>query len=173
MTSRWLWVWAVGCKSDPEGVDSGSPAVGIALFVNEVMPANVSTLADESGAFPDWVELYNPGDEAVEVGGLWITDDVADPMRHELSAELPPIEPGDYLVLFADDDEEAGPDHLSFGLAAAGGDDVALFAADGTVAIDTVLDLGPAVDDQSFARIPDGGELQRTSNPTPGAQNSP
>ena len=29
------------------------------LVINEVMSANVSTIADKDGDYPDWIEIYN------------------------------------------------------------------------------------------------------------------
>ena len=45
------------------------------LCVNEIMPQNVSTIADEKGAFGDWIELHNPTDSAIDLSGWSISDD--------------------------------------------------------------------------------------------------
>jgi hypothetical protein len=38
------------------------------------MSSNGSTLFDEDGDTPDWIELYNPGMVANDLGGYGITD---------------------------------------------------------------------------------------------------
>jgi hypothetical protein len=176
----WLLVLAAGCSSKDgdsgqQPVDTGPSLLG-RVFVNEVMVRNVASLPDELGAYPDWIELYNPGDEPYELAGHWITDDVTDPLKHEFPADTPAIEPHGWLVLFADDDEEEGPLHLSFALASAGGDDVALFgpSSGGNALVDSVDVIPPGVADLSYARIPDGGpDLESDQSPTPGAANQP
>lgn len=43
------------------------------LRVNEVNPHNV-TWQDTWGGTGDWIELYNDGDEAVDLGGYYLSD---------------------------------------------------------------------------------------------------
>ena len=38
------------------------------VVINEVLASNASTLADPQGEYDDWIELYNPSDEQVDVG---------------------------------------------------------------------------------------------------------
>ena len=44
------------------------------LLITEVMADNESTLADEDGDFPDWVEIYNAGTNSVDLNGWYLTD---------------------------------------------------------------------------------------------------
>ena len=37
------------------------------VVVNEIMASNSNTIADEDGDFSDWIELYNHGDEPVNL----------------------------------------------------------------------------------------------------------
>lgn len=69
------------------------------VIVNELMSSNGATLADESGAFPDWFELLNPGTEAVDLTGWGISDDLTKPFKWTLRRGT--LEPGGYLVVFA------------------------------------------------------------------------
>ncbi|MFY0601550.1 MAG: CotH kinase family protein [Cyclobacteriaceae bacterium] len=45
------------------------------LVINEVMSSNASTLTDEDGHTPDWIELYNRGTEVINLEGLGLSDD--------------------------------------------------------------------------------------------------
>ena len=45
------------------------------LLITEFMAANKSTLADEDGVHPDWIELFNPGNAPVNLDGWSLTDD--------------------------------------------------------------------------------------------------
>jgi len=58
------------------------------LYINELMADNDTTLEDpdEPGSYPDWTELYNPGSETVDLGGLYLTDDLADPTQFQINS---------------------------------------------------------------------------------------
>ncbi len=51
------------------------------LYVNEFLASNDSCYADEHGDYDDWIEIYNAGSAAVDIGGMFITDDLTDPTR--------------------------------------------------------------------------------------------
>lgn len=52
----------------------GAPAGG--LILSEVMAKNNGALADDEGNYPDWIELHNPTDKAINLKGYSLTDDV-------------------------------------------------------------------------------------------------
>ena len=54
----------------PAAGASAEPGEKAALRISELMPSNQSTLADETGDFPDWLELYNAGEESVALAGF-------------------------------------------------------------------------------------------------------
>ena len=39
------------------------------VVINEVMSSNGSTVYDEDGDTPDWIELYNSGTVGIDLGG--------------------------------------------------------------------------------------------------------
>src|SRR6266496_5609327 len=45
------------------------------LVISEFMAQNDTTLADEDGDFPDWIEIYNAGTNTVNLNGWFLTDD--------------------------------------------------------------------------------------------------
>ena len=49
------------------------------VIISEFMPANERTLADEDGAFPDWIEMLNAGSAPVNLLGWHLTDDASAP----------------------------------------------------------------------------------------------
>jgi hypothetical protein len=82
------------------------------------------------------------------------------------------LEPGQYLLFWADDDPEQGPTHTSFQLSK-GGESVALFDIDGQTLIDAVH-FGPQTTDVSYGRSVDGGDTwQSFPAPTPGRPTAP
>lgn len=137
------------------------------LVINEFMASNATTIQDEAGAYPDWLELYNPTDEDVDLGGWFLTDDLENPDKSELPDVT--IEAGGFLLFFADDDQEDGELHLNFSLDAQG-EDIGLYGPD-LGAVDE-LEFDEQATDIAMARIPDGsGTWQATGEATPGESN--
>lgn len=69
------------------------------VVINEVMSANVNTISDEDGEFPDWIELYNPANAAVSLAGYSLSDDGSDLQKWVLPEVA--LEPHGYLLVFA------------------------------------------------------------------------
>lgn len=76
------------------------------LIISEVMAKNNGALADDEGNYPDWIELHNPTDKAVNLKGYSLTDD----SRKKGKFVFPEMEigAGDYLVVFASGTEPGG-----------------------------------------------------------------
>jgi spore coat protein CotH len=129
------------------------------LLINEFMASNVTALEDpdEPGEFPDWIELYNPGSTPLDMGGMYLTDDLADPTQFRIPDGLI-IPAGGFVLFYADDDPEQGPFHTNFKLNRSG-ESVGLFDKEttGNQPVDTCV-FGPQVANASQRRYPDGGE---------------
>ena len=69
--------------------------------INELMASNSITITDEDGDYPDWIELYNYGDQPVNLDGMGLSDDLGDPFKWVFSSIV--FNPGDYLLVFASD----------------------------------------------------------------------
>ena len=69
------------------------------IAINEVMASNASTIADEDGNYEDWIELYNYGDEPINLSGFGLSDDSGNPMRWVFPDVT--INPGEYLLVWA------------------------------------------------------------------------
>mgnify|MGYP002630489145 CR=1 FL=1 len=165
-----VWIFAACTKTvaDDSPTDDSSAGAVEHVLVNEFMAANTSTIETEEGAFSDWIELMNIGDEAIDLAGWTITDDLSAPTKHVLLSQT--IQPGGFLILWADDDEEdEGVGHLSFHLDTTG-ESIGLYRPDGS-ASDT-LDFDTQVEDISSARVPDASSnWVITDEPTPGTSN--
>jgi hypothetical protein len=160
-------VSASGCSSSS---DSGQTAANVKLYVNELQPANKSTIADEAGEFDDWVEIYNAGAEAVNLKGFYVSDSAKNLMKYELPTGLS-VNAGGFLLLWADGTPEQGAAHLSFKLSATAGDSLHLSDSEGSEIDKAKFDIVSTHD--SWARHPDGtGAFSWCSIPTPGVSNS-
>ena len=142
------------------------------IVVNEFMARNGNYIQDPSGDYDDWIEIYNYGDEPVDVAGLYLTDDLANPTQWPFPSGQPSattIPSHGHLLIWADDETGEGPLHANFRLSG-GGEAVALYDAEGH-SIDSVT-FGEQSEDVSYGRFPDGGDPWRSfTTPTPGASN--
>ena len=143
------------------------------LFINEYLASNDAGIVDEAGEFEDWVELYNSGNTPIDIGGMYLTDDLSNPTLWQIPLTDPAsttIAPGGFLYLFFDKDLDQGILHVDAKLGA-GGEAIGLFAQDGITVIDS-LTFGPQLTDVSEGRVPDGGTTWSFfSESTPGATN--
>lgn len=44
------------------------------LYINEIMPCNVSSILDDTENYSGWLEVYNAGGSAVTLTGYYFTD---------------------------------------------------------------------------------------------------
>jgi len=142
------------------------------LYINEFLASNDSCCADEKGEYDDWIEIYNAGSEAVDIGGMFITDDLAEPTVWQIPttvSDSTTIPAGGYLVLWADKKPEQGILHINMKLSGKG-EQIGLFTTD-TVVVDT-LTYSAQQSDTSYGRTPDGSDNWKLFvSPTPGATN--
>ncbi len=172
--SRWEVTTEPTPKADNRSVPvETAPAAGTGrLVINEIMADNDSIYQDpdEAGAFEDWFEVYNPGTAAVDMSGMYITDNPQNPTKWKVGDGVV-IPAGGYLVFMADSEPAQGPRHASFSLSA-DGESLSIYATDGTTLLDTVT-FGPQKTDVAYGRTPDGGVTWSTlSAATPGAANA-
>ena len=71
------------------------------LQINEVVSANGESLFDEDGDTPDWIELYNPSNETIDISEFKISDDRNDLSKWSFPSLL--VEPDSFLLIFASD----------------------------------------------------------------------
>ena len=140
------------------------------LYINEIMTRNQGTIADESGQFEDWIELYNATDEPIRIDGLFLSDDLTDPTKWRLPAVT--IAAEGFILIWADRDENAGELHANFSLSAYP-ESVGLFESSNTgVKLIDLIEFPLMDTDVSYGRIPDGGlALGVLNSPTPGLPN--
>ena len=134
--------------------DDDSTMAGV--VINELMASNGDTLLDPQGDADDWIELMNTSNAEVDLSGMYLSDDPADPKKWKFPAGTT-IAAGGYLLIWADDDDGDTPGlHTNFKLSA-GGETVVLSDTDesGNTVIDAV-DFPALERDQSYGRTPEG-----------------
>jgi hypothetical protein len=104
------------------------------VIISEFMADNKSTLADENGQFPDWVEIYNTSTNTMNLNGWSLTDDPTHVARWFFPATN--LTAKGFMVVFADGTNRVvlgQPLHADFSLKASG-EYLALLKPDGTPA---------------------------------------
>ena len=136
---------------------------GLTLVINEFMADNSGFVVDNAGDSDDWVEIHNYGSEPIDIGGMYLTDNLDTPNQWQAPANVPQITTipaGGYLLIWADNEATEGPLHAWFRLAAGGGEDVGLFDGNGQ-RIDAVADFAAQDQNHSYGRYPDAGSEWR------------
>lgn len=141
-----------------------------ALYINEFMAINETTIEDPQGDYDDWIEIYNPGDHQINLEGFYLTDYLSQPLQWAFPDTF--IEAGGFLLIWADNDEGDPGLHTNFELSG-NGEQVGFYDTDahGNALIDSIT-FSSQYPDTSFGRYPDGsGNWMFFSSPTPGYPN--
>ena len=74
------------------------------LKLNEILVNNISNCVDNYGVHSAWIEIYNPTNNFVNIGGCYLTDDLNNPTKCWIpnGDRSTIMEPKSYLVLWAD-----------------------------------------------------------------------
>ena len=145
-------------------VNTATPTVRL----SEVLARNDSAF-NHFGTFPDAVELHNEGASVVDLSGLRLTDDAADPNKFTFAAGTT-LNAGAYLTLLANNADGTAGLHLGFSFGASG-DAVYLYnrISSGGALLDSVA-FGLQLANLSISRVSTNGDWS-LSQPTLGSVN--
>jgi hypothetical protein len=87
--------------AEPRIMLAGNPVI------TEFMAENAATLADDDGAFSDWIEIYNPDPTPLDLAGWHLTDNDGNLGKWTFPAVM--LDPGAYLVVFASNQNRVVP----------------------------------------------------------------
>jgi len=148
---------------------------GFPLVINEFLASNSSINQDEYGDSDDWIEICNLGDTAIDIGGMYLTDDLTDPTKWMIpdnNATATTIDPNGFLLIWADDEPGEGTLHATFKINKDNDTELGLFDTDGTSLIDSIT-FSQQYSDISFGKYPDGTSVLRFfAIPTPAQDNN-
>jgi hypothetical protein len=134
------------------------------LYINEICASNDNINIE--GIFPDWIELYNSSNSAINLNGYTATDKIDIPNLWTFPNISIPA--NSYLIIAANGENTGLQTNFSL---SAGGEEIAIFNNQG-VLIDHVV-FGPQTTDVSYGRITDGAtEFVYFTNPTLGISNN-
>jgi hypothetical protein len=137
------------------------------VIINEFLTINSDFYHDSNGESDDWIELYNTTSSAINLSGMYLSDDATDLTLWPFP--LGTIIPANsYLIVWCDDDIEQSGLHTNFKLSSLNG--VVIFG-NGALAFSQVP-YGFQSSNISYARCPDGGTSFNFVYPTPNANNN-
>jgi hypothetical protein len=144
------------------------------LVINEFSALPTEWL-DEKSEAEDWIEILNTGSGPIDLAGLYITDNLANKMKYQIRAAIDNgtvIGPGEFKVLWADEELNDGPLHVNIKLSGEG-ESIGIYQMVGSE-LRTIDEITYAayLSRSSYSRIPDAtGPFVLTGKTTPFAQN--
>ena len=164
-----LLLTAIFVAAGLSGCSIGTIFSGSGLVISEVCPSNASSLMDDEFGTPDWIELYNGSNAAINLKGYSVSDDIKSPVKF-LMPDVS-IASHAYMIVYCTKLVSKTPNtkvSTGFKLSANGGVVILMSAGGDTLSKLEVPALSP---DQAYARN-DKGAYQVTATPTPGKANS-
>ncbi|MDF1697855.1 MAG: CotH kinase family protein [Saprospiraceae bacterium] len=139
------------------------------IVINEFMSDNESVISDEDGDFTDWLELYNPSSQTINLLGYHITDDKDDLKKWTFPSIT--IAPKEYLIVFASGKDKVSGNQLHTNFKISNDGEKLILSNSLEIVIDEISKIA-LEEDISYGRLPDGSSnLVPLSIPTPNTTN--
>jgi len=165
--------WGFMTEITPGSANSNPGPAPIELYINEFMASNDFAFPGPQGDYPDWIEIYNAGTEAVNLAGYYLydtldlTDAIQIPDTYPDSVTVPA---GGFIVFYANKSEETSVMNLNFKLSG-GGEQIGLWNPDQELIEGFTYE--EQITDTSYGRYMDGTDnWYLMSDFTPGASNT-
>ena len=143
----------IGTESGNVESPSGLTGAYEGLRISEVMPSNKSSVTDETGSYPDWIEIWNSSDREINLKGVGLSD-----KGTSIKFLFPAVSlvPDGRVVVFCDNHNQAEanrPFHAKFKLSSLG--ETVFLYDDNSYQIDSVK-IPIMASDESYALTADG-----------------
>lgn len=122
------------------------------IVINELMPVNSTTAADNYREYDDWIELYNLSSSVKDLSGYFLSDNRNKKTKWQFPQGTS-ISGNGYLIIWADNDTTQLGLHTNFKLSSLG-EEVVLSKPDGAI-IDEIVYSAQNLE-LSYSRIPNG-----------------
>jgi len=132
------------------------------VVINELMPVNSSTVADNYGEFDDWIELFNKSAATIDLSGFYLSDNHKKPSKWQFPQGTVIVGKG-YLIIWADGDSTQVGLHTNFKLSSSG--EEAVLTKPDLQVIDKIS-FPAATQELSYSRVPNGTGAFKWQNPT-------
>ena len=141
----------------------------VALIINELMASNVGTAMSPATNFDSWIEVYNPTEETIDLGGMYLSDQKDNLTLWKMPKNMGTVPAKGFKVIWLGSNN-IRQDQAPFKLDCDGG---AIFISNAQGELMTSMQYPEAMSRTSYARMEDGtGEWGWTAEPTPGATNA-
>ena len=139
------------------------------LVINEIMASNTGEVMSPAINFDSWIEVYNPGETAVNLGGMYLGIDANIPLAWQMPNDMGSVPAGGFKVIWLGSNEIKS-NQAPFKLDCDGG---TVFLSDKNGDLITRQNYPEAMSRTAYARKTDGGdEWGWTATPTPEASNN-
>ena len=146
-----------------------SALLSIIVVINELMASNAGTVMSPATNFDSWIELYNPSDQAVNLGGMYLSNDVANPKLWQLPSDFGTLPAKGFKVIWLGSND-IKTSQAPFKLDCDGG---TICLSDKNGQLITSETYPEAKSRTSYARTTDGGnQWGWTADATPEATNT-
>ena len=146
-----------------------SSIFSVILVINELMASNAGEVMSPAINFDSWIELYNPGDEDVDIRGMYLSNDAQNLMLWRLPGYVTKVPAKGFRVVWLGSNDITSR-QAPFRLDCDGGT-ICLTDDDGELVASVTYP--EALSRTAWARKQDGGEEWGwTAQATPGATNT-
>ena len=146
-----------------------SSLFSVILVINELMASNAGEVMSPAINFDSWIELYNPGDEAVDIGGMYLSNDAQNLTKWQMPSDMGSIAAKGFKVIWLgsyDIKSNQAPFKLDC-------DGKTIYLSDSKGELITSVTYPEALSRTAWARKTDGGEEWGwTAQATPGKTNA-
>jgi gliding motility-associated-like protein len=142
------------------------------VMINEFSCSNVSTVTDNFGDTPDWVEIYNAGSSSVNLDGYYLSDKISNPTKWEIPAGVS-IPAGGFKIIWCSGRNTVSGVNVHAGIKLTQTKPEALVFANPAGTIIDSMTLRPTLSNNSRGRTTNGASTWSIfTTPTPNAANS-
>lgn len=142
------------------------------IVINEFSASNINGLEDNFGKYPDWVELYNTTNAAINLTGYYLSDKIDNTTKWQIPAGVV-LPANDHQVFICDGRDEMtfSGIHTNFKLTQMKQEYIVLSDPSGTP-VDFIQMVNPTQQDHARGRIMDGSPFWGvTTQPSPNQSN--
>jgi hypothetical protein len=141
------------------------------IHINEIQPLNATTIADESGVYEPWLELYNPNAYQVNLAGYIIdfNDGEAQFTIENTNPNASVIESDNHKLFWCDDQSLEGLLHTNFELSTSGS--IKLYFIDGVTLVDELIYSTIPLDESYGSDVDGSSNYIAFDIPTPDVTN--
>ena len=146
-----------------------STILSVIVVINELMASNAGKVISPATNFDSWIELYNPTEQAVNLGGMYLSNDANNLMYWQIPNDFGTIPAKGYKVVWLGSNDIKS-NQAPFKLDCDGG---TIYLSDNNGTLVTSQEYPKAMSRTSWALKTDGGnEWGWTDDATPGESNA-